>query len=308
MKFFTRISIEPLGKPFSLSDRIMILGSCFADSIGGKMSAAGFDVCVNPFGTLYNPESLAEAVRLLDSDRLFGPSDCVPMGAGAGRICSFRHHTSFARETAEEFLSNANAKLQQAREFWSSANRLVLTLGTSFAWYHNGSVVANCLKRPAGEFTRRMLSVEESAGCLSAIASAHPGKDLLVTVSPIRHLGDGAHANAVSKARLLLAADAITGFAGPGCAPSDFGPYEQERGAHPGSAATVAYYFPAYEIMMDELRDYRFYADDLFHPSTAAVDYIWERFLESCVSPSDLDRIARNEKAARQSAHRPNLV
>ncbi|MBO4567058.1 MAG: GSCFA domain-containing protein [Bacteroidales bacterium] len=279
MKFFSQVVFPPLESPFCLQDRIVLLGSCFADSIGEKMAAAGFDVMVNPFGTLYNPASIEQAVQRLDSGKPFGPEDCVQMGAGAGRICSFWHHTSFARATAEEFLSNANAKLQQASEFWKSANRLVLTLGTSFVWRHDGRIVANCLKRPAGEFTREMLTVEQSSECLRSIASAHPEKKILLTVSPIRHLGDGAHANALSKARLLLAADTI-----------------------------AAEYFPAYEIMMDELRDYRFYADDLVHPSPAAVSYIWERFLATAVLPSDLDQISRNEKAARQMTHRPNLV
>ena len=279
MKFFTRINIEPAKDRLCLSDRIMILGSCFADSAGSKMAAAGFNVCTNPFGTLYNPASILEAVRLLDSDTLFGPSDCVWMGAGAGRVCSFRHHTSFARQTPEEFLQNANDKLLQAREFWKDSNKLIITLGTAFAWYHDGTVVSNCLKLPAAEFTRHMLSVEECAGCLGAIASSHPEKQLILTVSPIRPLGDGAHSNPLSKATLQLAADRTEG----------------------------AYYFPAYELLLDELRDYRFYADDLVHPSSSAFEYIWERFLESCIAPSDLDRIAANEKAARQSAHRPNL-
>ena len=284
MKLYSQVVFPPLKSPFSLQDRIVFLGSCFADSIGEKMAAAGFDVLVNPFGTLYNPASLLQAVRRLDSCTPFGPADCVPMGAGAGRICSFEHHTSFARPAAEEFLSNANAKLQQAREFWGKANRLVLTLGTSFVWRCDGRVVANCLKRPAGEFTREMLSVEQSSECLSAIASAHPEKQILITVSPIRHLGDGAHTNAISKARLLLSAEALTEANGP------------------------AQYFPAFEIMMDELRDYRFYADDLVHPSPAAVNYIWERFLATAVSPSDLDQIARNEKEHKQQSHRPNLL
>ena len=276
MKFFSQVYVPPLQNRFSLQDRIVLLGSCFADSIGEKLAAAGFRVLANPFGTLYNPESLLQAVCRLDSDTLFVPSDCVPMGAGAGRICSFEHHTSFARPTAEEFLSNANAKLLEAREFWKTANRLVLTLGTSFAWYCSGRIVSNCLKRPAGEFSRRMLTVEETSAALGAIASAHPEKHLLLTVSPIRHLGDGAHANAISKARLLLAADSI--------------PHAE--------------YFPAYELLLDELRDYRFYGPDLVHPSPTAVDYIWERFLDACVSPSDLPAIASNEKAARFSAHR----
>ena len=279
MKFFTPVTVPPPCKTVSLSDRIMLLGSCFADSIGDKMAAAGFCVNVNPFGTLYNPESIRNAVRLLDSDALFTPAHCVPMGAGADRICSFMHHTSFARKTAEEFLQNANAKLLQARDFWKSCNTLILSLGTSFVWYHDGTAVSNCLKRPAKEFTRRMLTSEETSRLLSDIASLHPEKHLILTVSPIRHLGsDGAHANALSKASLLLATEALV---------------------------NKADYFPAFEIMMDELRDYRFYAEDLVHPTPAAVSFIWDRFLDSFVNPSDLDAIRANEKSSRQAAHRP---
>ncbi len=277
MKLFTPVIVPPAGDTFSLSDRIVLLGSCFADSIGAKMQAAGFDVLVNPFGTLYNPCSLLSAVKRLDGDALFTEEDCVEMGAGAGRICSFEHHTSFARVSREEFLDNANAALEHAREFWKKSNRLVLTLGTSFVWYHNGKAVSNCLKRPAAEFTREMLSPARSAECLRAIAEAHPDKRLLLTVSPIRHMGDGAHANALSKASLLLAADSVPG----------------------------AGYFPAYEIVLDELRDYRFYAEDLVHPSGVAIEYIWERFLESYTDPGEAGLIRANEKAARQKAHRP---
>lgn len=279
MKFFSPVSIPSPTRTVSLSDSIMMLGSCFADSIGQKMAAAGFRVNVNPFGTLYNPASIAAAVGRLDGESLFSPSDCVEMGAGAGRTCSFEHHTSFARADPGEFLQNANYKLLQARDFWKSCNIVVINLGTSFAWYHSGRIVANCLKRPSGEFTRRMLDSSESASYLQAIVAGHPEKHFILTVSPIRHLGDGAHSNSLSKAALLLAADSV------------------------GDAD----YFPAYEILLDELRDYRFYAEDLVHPSPVAVSFIWERFLESYVCPGDLDTIRSNEKAARLSSHRPNL-
>ena len=280
MKFFSPVAIPEPSRRVSLSDGIMMLGSCFADSVGQKMAAGGFRVCINPFGTLYNPASILGAIKRLDSDSLFLPSDCVDMGAGAGRTCSFEHHTSFARTTAEEFLQNANDNLLQAREFWNSCNIVVISLGTSFAWYHSGRVVANCLKRPSGEFTRRMLSSEESAAILGEAVSSHPEKHFILTVSPIRHMGDGAHANSLSKASLLLAADSVK----------------------------AADYFPAFEILLDELRDYRFYAEDLVHPSPVAVSFIWDRFLESFVCPGDLDAIRSNERASRQSSHRPLLV
>ncbi|MCR5326968.1 MAG: GSCFA domain-containing protein [Bacteroidales bacterium] len=279
MKLWTKVIFPRLEKPFLLGDRIMLLGSCFADSIGEKMAAAGYQVLVNPFGTLYNPASLANAVSRLDSDISFGPADCVEMGAGAGRICSFEHHTSFARESAEAFLDNANARLSEARAFWKDCNRVILTLGTSFVWCVDGKPVSNCLKRPSSEFTRRMLGAEESASLLQSVISAHPEKRFMLTVSPIRHLGDGAHANSVSKARLLLAADACKG----------------------------ADYFPAFEILNDELRDYRFYAEDLVHPSAQAVSYIWEQFLDSCCDPAERYAVSENEKAARRLAHRSIL-
>ena len=279
----------------------MLLGSCFADSIGEKMSAAGLGVCVNPFGTLYNPASILSAVRRLDSQALFVDADCVPMGAGAGRICSFEHHTSFARQTPEEFLQNANAKLLDARAFWQSCDTLILTLGTSFVWRHDGRVVSNCLKRPAKEFTRRMLTVQESLECLRSIASSHPEKRLILTVSPIRHLGDGAHANTISKSSLLLAVDEFIGSIAKEKSPAC-------GNALSGSVpcpTVAAEYFPAYEIMMDELRDYRFYAEDLLHPTPAAVSHIWDRFLDTFFSPSDQDALRACEKTFRHSQHRP---
>ena len=151
-----------------LTDKIMMLGSCFADSIAGKLSAGGFRICSNPFGTLYNPLSICKAVERLDSGKPFTGSDCVTMGAGAGLVCSFEHHTSFARATEEEFLHNANARLAEATDFWHSANVVIITLGTAFVWYHGGRPVANCLKRPAGEFERRLISTDEVAEALKS--------------------------------------------------------------------------------------------------------------------------------------------
>ena len=277
MKLSTTVNVDRLESPFRLAGKTVLLGSCFADNMGARMASAGFDVCTNPFGTLYNPASILNAVRRLDGDSLFTPADCVPMGAGAGRICTFEHHTSFSRPDAAEFLAHANECLLHARELWRSADRVIITLGTAMIWSHDGKVVSNCLKRPAAEFERRMLDEEEIRACLQQIIDSHPEKRFLLTISPIRHLGAGAHMNALSKARLLLAADACKG----------------------------ADYFPAYEILLDELRDYRFYAEDLVHPSPVAVNIIWERFLEACVAPEDLEQVAENEKAARRSAHRP---
>ena len=297
MKLFTEVSCKKI--PFlSASDRIFVLGSCFADAIGARLADAGFDVACNPFGTLYNPASLAAAVARLDSAEPFGPQDCVEMGAGAGRICSFSHHTSFARATAQEFLAHANARLQEDAARWRACTHVILTLGTARVWraleLPGRPVVANCLKRPAREFSHELLSVDACAALLRTIVETHPDKRFLFTVSPIRHLGDGAHGNTLSKATLHLAVEELLSASHPE-------PTDRHPGLDPGSPA----YFPAYEILLDELRDYRFYGEDLVHPAPAAVQIIWERFLDACTDPADRPRILAAEKAARAAAHRP---
>ncbi|MBR5924611.1 MAG: GSCFA domain-containing protein [Bacteroidales bacterium] len=253
-KACTKVEISKFPVKISTSDIVSVLGSCFANEMGSRMKEAGYNVCVNPFGTLFNPVSIANSIARLDSAIPFRADECVEMGAGAGKICSWWHHTSFARLTAEEFLDNANRALQEASAFWKSSNKVIITLGTAMVWklVNNGEVVSNCLKRPSREFSHEMLSVSQTAAVLERIVRSHQDKEFIFTVSPIRHMGEGAHQNTVSKATLQLAIEAIG-----------------------------ATYFPAYEIMLDELRDYRWFAEDLVHPSKEAADYIWERFHEA---------------------------
>lgn len=285
MKLFTEVCCEKL-QPISPRERICVLGSCFADSIGERLAAAGFDVLRNPFGTLYNPASVSDAVERLDSARPFTAQECVEMGAGAGLVCSFSHHTRFARPTAEAFLDAANAALAADAAAWAGCRRVLVTLGTARVWRAlerpGQPVVANCLKRPAREFAHELLSVEACTALLRQMVAAHPDRQFLFTVSPIRHLGDGAHANTLSKSTLHLAVQQVL---------SEF----------PDRVG----YFPAYEILLDELRDYRFYADDLVHPADSAVQLIWERFLDACTDPADRPAILAAERAARAAAHRP---
>ena len=307
----------------SYKDRILIIGSCFADNIGWKMSALGFDVCVNPFGTLYNPQSIAGAIRRLRECMEFTPGDCEQMGSGAGLICSFSHHTSFARKSREEFLENANRRLHEASEFYRTCNKVIMTLGTTWCYRHiaSGLVVSNCLKRDAREFERERMEPEDTVRVLSGIIATGKeggsiggnndsgsnfsdnsnggnndsggngsdnsigggnGRSFILTVSPIRHFKDGAHGNQVSKASLLIAADRLCSIFHDRCE-----------------------YFPSYEIMMDELRDYRFYAEDMLHPSDQAVGYIWDRFCDFALPEEDRGRLAAEEKRLRQSLHRP---
>lgn len=292
MKLQTPVTDERCKVGLSYDDRILMAGSCFTDSIGRQLVDFGFDACVNPFGTLYNPISLLDSFRLLAGDSLFGPEDCMTIGAGDERTCSFSHHTSFARPSREEFLREANAALKKAREFFRDCNKVIITLGTSWCFRHIGTdrVVSNCLKRPAAEFTREFLTADGTAGALKEImAICNEGngtpKEFIFTVSPIRHFKDGAHGNQISKASLLIGVE------------------EAMAWASGKSGPVPADYFPAYEIMMDELRDYRFYAEDMCHPSQQAVNYIRERFLNWALPASETTRLEENIRDFRRRCH-----
>lgn len=278
----------------SLKDKIMLLGSCFSDNIGEIMSRMGFNVCVNPFGTLYNPVSVCNSVHRIASSVPFSKDECVKMGAGSDLVCSFSHHTAAARSTEEEFLRDANKALEEASAFFRDADTVIVTLGTAwtFRYLETGEIVSNCLKRNASEFSRERLPLGQAVTLLRSLVSRYSSggilargikpKRFIFTVSPIRHFKDGAHGNQTSKSVLLLAVDAVC-----------------------EAFPSVCQYFPAYEIMMDELRDYRFYAEDMLHPSQQAVEYIWERFRDFALPEEELPELERNRKAYLQSRHRP---
>lgn len=268
----------------SLNDKIVILGSCFADNMGQKMVDLGFDVCLNPFGTLYNPVSVCNSVARLTSGIPFSKDECVQMGAGAGLVCSFSHHTSFARRTEDEFLQVANASLKEASLRWKAASKVIITLGTAwiYEYLRSGETVSNCLKIDAKEFSHRRLSVRETATLLMNMIARHPEKEFIFTVSPIRHFKDGAHGNQISKSTLLLALDEVLAKFPERCE-----------------------YFPAYEIVLDELRDYRFYAADMIHPSDQAVDYLWSRFVRFAMPESELPALDARRRELLRAQHRP---
>jgi hypothetical protein len=283
MKLQTPVIIQESVIKISFDDRIMVLGSCFADNIGKIMASSGFKVLVNPFGTIYNPISLMNSMERLESGIPFRKEECIEMGAGAGLICSFNHHTSFARPTAESFLDNANDSLEKASSFFKKCNKIIISLGT--AWCYNlvssGYTVSNCLKRNASEFVRKRMEISDVTDSLEKMLSLNKAK-FIFTVSPIRHPGDGAHGNQLSKSTLLLAVDDICRRYPDKCE-----------------------YFPSYEIMMDELRDYRFYAEDMNHPSAQATNYIWERFCDYSLSNNEKERLAAAIKEIKRSGHRP---
>lgn len=294
MKLTTPVEFPKAAVEISYGDRIMVLGSCFADNVGKRLKDRGFELCLNPFGTLYNPSSIERSIARLDSGEHFVESDCVQIGSGSTKWGSFHHHTLMARETPEEFLANANESLDRAAEFWRTCNKVIVTFGTSWCFRHIGFVVSNCLKRDAREFRREFIQAETTAEIVRRIVEEHPDKDFIFTVSPIRHFKDGAHGNQLSKASLLIGLDeALKAVSGQPTAPTLT------------SGKPRCDYFPAYEIMLDELRDYRFYAEDMIHPSEQAANYIFERFIGWALPESETEEFIRHEKVLRQSQHIP---
>ena len=283
IKLQTPVEIPESSIKIGFSDAIILLGSCFSDNIGSIMKDMGFDVMTNPFGTLYNPVSVCNSIRRLDSAVPFSEDECVQMGAGSQLFGSFSHHTAAARSSKEELLAAVNAALSDANAFFRRASTIIITLGTAWTFRFNatGEIVSNCLKRDAKEFTRECLPLRTCEVLLNSLVERYPSKRFIFTVSPIRHLKDGAHGNQLSKSTLLLAVDSVVQKHADRCC-----------------------YFPAYEIMMDELRSYRFYAEDMVHPSAQAVNYIWERFCEFALTKTEMATLETNRKAFLRSRHR----
>lgn len=285
MELITRIDFP--APPFTLacSDRLLLLGSCFAEHIGLKLHRYKFRSDTNPFGTLYNPCSIASAVRILKSDKLYTPADLFRYN---GQYHSFDHHSRFSSFSEQGCLDAINGRLAESRENLPDTRVTIITLGTAFVYRlkESGRIAANCHKLPEKQFDRYRMEVAEITEVLRAACcelwEIQPGMRFIFTVSPIRHWRDGAHGNQLSKAALLLAVDALVK-------------------EYPASVT----YFPAYELMMDELRDYRFYADDMVHPSALAITYIWERFVSGYVAPSSLEAMKEWDKIARALEHRP---
>ena len=285
MKLTTPVEIKPLEGRLTYRDSILFVGSCFADEIGRRCTERYFDTRVNPFGVLFNPCSISDCLGLLEGYGInaeqcsFIPEDVIETSGG---FCSFHHHGSMARPTAQEFLDNANRVLADASNFYYREGWVVVTLGTAFIYTdkESGNVVANCHKLPADRFERTMIDADQVYDALSQYVAARPQRQWIFTVSPVRHLSDGLHANTLSKATLHLGIEKLVN-------------------RYPN-----AHYFPAYEILMDELRDYRFYADDMMHPSAQAADYIFERFMDFVLADSDRPLLAEAEKVRGMMQHR----
>lgn len=277
----TEIKINPIKQTICYGDSLLFLGSCFADEVGGICRGLGFDALVNPFGVLYNPVSIAQSVERLHSGKPFVHDDVIAVGEG--QYCTFSHNTAFWNSSEAALLEQVNESLKATHEHFLKSKWVVLSLGTSWVFRNKitGDVVANCHKLPANQFEREFLTVEQSKTLLSELVKQHPDKQFILTVSPLRHLKDGLHENQLSKAALLMAINEVCG------------------------RFDNVHYFPAYEILLDELRDYRFYKEDMVHPTEQAVRYIWERFVDFAVDPKEKPALQAADEVRQMLQHKP---
>ena len=274
MKLQTIVDIKPAAWKIGYEDKILLLGSCFADSIGQVMAEHNLSVTCNPFGTLYNPLSIAQALQM---------TDVPPLIEYGGLWHSMAHHGSFSRASREEAEQAVRASIETMQQALCDASVVIVTFGSAWVYEMNGEIVGNCHKLPENCFTRRRLSEEEIVVAWQPILERYADKHWLFTVSPIRHIRDGLHENQLSKATLLQAVEKLIA----------------------NSQKPTAGYFPSYEIMLDELRDYRFYADDLVHPSSLAVNYIWERFADTFCTPQTKNELVLQHKRWKHEHHIP---
>ena len=266
--FRTPIEIPDFEPKISYGSKLMLIGSCFTENIGNLLLSHRFNTVVNPFGIVYNPASIASNLAMLMEKKQFTETD---LNFYNELWFSFYHHSDFSSIAAADCLTNINNTIEKSSEFLSSADYLILTLGTSWIYQfrQTGQLVNNCHKMPSSLFDRTLLNVDDIKKSLSEtlqkLNEFNPKLRIILTVSPVRHWKDGAVANQISKSTIIIACHQLMQR------------FEQVS------------YFPAYEIMMDELRDYRFYASDMLHPNQIAVDYIWDCFVEKF-----LNKEARN--------------
>ena len=281
MKLYTSVEITPSARKIGYGDKILLLGSCFADNIGAKLNEHYFQATINPLGTLYNPASIALAL----TDTCFPITDSQIIYHN-GLWHSMLHHGSFSSVDKVEMMARCQQSRAELQQALHEATTVIVTFGTAWVYEMDGKVVANCHKLPANRFTRRCLTVNEIVDIWKPIVQNTSEKHWIFTVSPIRHIKDGLHTNQVSKGILLQAVDELMKIS-------------SQQGT-----SVLASYFPSYEIMLDELRDYRFFAEDMVHPSSVAVDYIWQRFVETYMTMDTQNEMRTLHQLWRDRQHR----
>lgn len=292
MKLRTEIERTPLRQLIGCREGVLLIGSCFTDNIGSWLSESWLPVMSNPWGVLFNPASIAASLRRIQalcSDDAC-PAPAFELHEMNGRFYSFGHHGRWSGDDAHALQHQLHTLDQRVSDFYRRARHLVITLGTSWVYEREGRVVANCHKFSASEFVRRRLSVDEIADMWSeVIEQSAVGREMteplhfVFTVSPIRHVKDTLHGNQLSKATLLLAIDEL-----------------QHR--YPQQVE----YLPVYELLNDDLRDYRFYADDLVHPSTMAISMVRE-LVSECAMDDEMRRYLQEASPIIKALqHRPS--
>ena len=285
MNFTTKVPVKTYEFPINYSAKLLLLGSCFAENMGEKFDYFKFQTTINPFGIIFNPVSIEKLVK-----RAVNRTICTEADVFFHNDLwhSFGVHSECSQTDKEILLKQLNAAVEVMHSQIIEASHIVITYGTSWVYRlkTTNEMVANCHKVPQSEFTKEILSPETIAqsmqNTMDLILQINPDCKFIFTVSPVRHIKDGFPENQRSKAHLITAIQTIL-----------------------NPKSSFLNYFPAYEIMMDELRDYRFYAEDMLHPSQAAIDYIWIRFFENYVNTDCFDTMQEVCNIQKGLSHRP---
>lgn len=287
MQFTTQIPIQKSNHPIDYNSRIVSLGSCFAVNIGQKLDYFKFRNTTNPFGILFHPLALENFIGFAVNDKTFIEADIFFHNE---RWHCFDAHSDMSHPDKETMLSGLNDAAALTNSEIKNATHLLITLGTAWVYRNmqSGELVANCHMVPQRNFTKEILSVEtirqSLLNMLGMIHQANPSAHVIFTVSPVRHIKNGFTQNQRSKANLISA-------------------LHETLNSEPETSKSS--YFPSYEIMMDELRDYRFYAEDMIHPNQTAIDYIWERFTYSLITPEAQETMKLADSIQKGLHHRP---
>ena len=288
MEFRTKIPITPGEPKIGYESRILLLGSCFVENIGRKLDYYKFLTLQNPFGILFHPAAISGFLEKVKSRYVFKEEDIFFHNE---RWHSFEAHSALSNPDKDEMLQQLNSAVQRTHTFLTEASHVVITAGTAWAYdlVETGKTVANCHKLPQKNFRKEIKDVRSDlANCVEIIHSINPEAAIIFTVSPVRHLRDGFVENQRSKSHLISAIHDLL---------------ISEDTISPSGVRTL--YFPSYEIMMDELRDYRFYGEDMVHPNQTAIRYIWQRFTEAYLSAEAGSTLEEVEKIQKGLAHRP---
>ena len=264
MQMFLNLDVPLLSRPFTYTDNILLIGSCFTEHISDRLEQHKFKVLSNPHGILFNPLSVSDSLTSYIDAKLYAAEELFYLNELWN---SWDHHTRFSNTNIDLALSAINQSQAEAAEYIRNADWVIITLGSAFQYYlkESGRPVGNNHRAPAQWFEKRLLSIEtitqSMSHTLEKLFAANPFVQVLFTISPVRHIRDGVVDNNRSKARLIEAVHSLCGS------------FEK------------AHYFPAYELVIDILRDYRFYDIDMVHPNFPATSFVWEHFVKSCVSP-----------------------